>query len=65
MASTNKIVLGLMSARDYAEVQGVIHDWIREDVPLAAKMNLTPQHVAKLVERLTGSRTHFPKSDKS
>lgn len=36
---------------------------IRDDVPLAAKMNLMPWHVTKLVDRLTGATTRFVKTE--
>lgn len=53
----SKIVDGMKNALDYAKAERAVHDWIREDAPLAAKMNLTPAHVAKLVDRLVGSTT--------
>ncbi len=34
-------------------VRSIVHDWIRESLPLAGKMNLLPQHVENLVQRLT------------
>jgi len=57
MATTNKILVGLESAEDYAKTQSIIHDWIRDDLSISAKMAIHPRDVAKLVDRLTGSRT--------
>lgn len=33
-------------------IRDAIHAWIREDVPLAGKMNLMPKHVDALIEKL-------------
>ena len=52
-----KIIEGLEGAAEYARVRRHILDWIREDVPLAGKMNLYPEHVSKLVDRICGSKT--------
>jgi hypothetical protein len=52
-----KIIEGLENAAQYAAVQRAVQDWIRDDAPLAAKMNLMPTHVAKLADRICGSRT--------
>ena len=30
----------------------IIHDWIREDLPLAVKMSIRPEHVEKLLVRI-------------
>lgn len=43
---SHKILSGLEDAAEYARVRRHILDWIREDVPLAGKMNLYPQHVS-------------------
>lgn len=53
----NKILSGLVDAAEYARVRRHILDWIREDVPLAGKMNLYPEHVSKLMDRICGSKT--------
>jgi hypothetical protein len=53
----SKIRDGIERAATYAKFQRIVHDWIREDAPLAAKMNLSPSHVAKLVDRLAGTKT--------
>lgn len=55
-----KVVSGLLDALDYARVERVIHDWIREDAPVNVKMTLTPEHVAKLIDRITGAKTKVP-----
>lgn len=34
-----------------------IHKWIRDDLPLAGKMNLTSAHVDALVEKLNAARS--------
>jgi hypothetical protein len=36
--------------RDNARL--VIHEWIKNDVPVAAKMVLLPDHVEKLIDRI-------------
>lgn len=53
----HKIAAGLEAALDYAKVETAIHDWIREDAPLAVKMVASPELVAKLVDRICGSKT--------
>lgn len=30
----------------------IIHDWIREDLPLSVKMQIRPEHVEKLLLRI-------------
>jgi len=47
-------------ATEGEEMRTAIHAWIREDVPLAGKMNLMPKHVGALIEKLSGplSRLH-------
>jgi hypothetical protein len=37
---------------DRERTRKIVLDWIRDVVPLAAKMNLLPRHVDALVERL-------------
>ncbi len=54
-----KITEGLEDAVEHAKVHRAVCDWIRDDAPLAAKMSLTPEHVAKLVDRICGSVTTF------
>lgn len=55
--AANKIVAGLEDALVYSNVHRAVLDWIRDDVPLAGKMNLMPQHVNQLVDRICGSTT--------
>lgn len=52
-----KLIEGVEQAVEYARVRRHILDWIRDDVPLAGKMNLYPEHVSKLVDRICGSKT--------
>lgn len=52
-----KVLEGLQDAVEHARVERCVLDWIRDDAPMAAKMNLTPQHVAKLLDRICGSKT--------
>lgn len=58
----DKLHDGLRGAVEYAKVQRAIHDWIRDDAPVSVKMSLMPEHVAKLVDRICGSRTTVPDS---
>lgn len=57
-----KIIEGLSDAVRHASTRRIVLDWIRDDVPLAGKMNLKPEHVDKLVDRLCGSITTQPKA---
>ncbi len=57
MAGGGKIIDGLESALDYATVQRHVHEWIRDDIGLAAKMSIKPQQVAALVDRICGTKT--------
>jgi hypothetical protein len=59
-SAAQKIAIGLGDAVEYARIRRTIHEWIRDDAPLAAKMNLTPKHVSQLVDRICGSTTHCP-----
>lgn len=39
-----------------SRLRRAIHDWIREDAPLAVKMTVMPEHVAALVRRLAAEK---------
>ena len=52
------ILEGAREAEHHARVTRVIHDWIRDDLGIAAKMTIMPDQVFSLVDRLTGSTTH-------
>lgn len=58
MAMTaKKIISGLNDAERRAETLIAVHAWIREDLPIAAKMAVTPDHVTALIDRICGSTT--------
>lgn len=52
------ILKGAQEAAEYAKVRRHVFDWIRDDVGMAAKMTITPNIAAKLVDRICGSVTH-------
>lgn len=56
-ATSEHIIAGLEGALDHTLTTRKVHDWIREDLPLVAKMSIEPSHVAKLVDRLCNSHT--------
>lgn len=39
-------------AKYRAKIREAIHEWIREDVGVAIKMTITPDLVAKLIDRI-------------
>ena len=53
--AANKIVQGLEQALDHARVRSAVHAWIREDCPVVVQMSLTPEQVARLVDRVAGT----------
>lgn len=53
------IVKGAREAAEHARVTRAVYDWIRDDVGMAAKMTITPDICAKLVDRVCGTLTHF------
>lgn len=55
-----EIIEGLNCALDHARTRQAVLDWIRDDVPLATKMNLLPRDVDRLVDRICGTKTRNP-----
>jgi len=53
-----KKIDGAREATQYAKVRRAVYDWVRDDVGMAAKMTITPDICAKLVDRICGSATH-------
>lgn len=53
----NKFFEGMKDAAEDAQVRRAVLAWIRDDVPLAAKFNMQPEHVHKLVQRIAGLKT--------
>jgi hypothetical protein len=53
------ILKGAREATEHAKVTRAVYDWIRDDVGMAAKMTITPDICAKLVDRICGSTTHL------
>lgn len=43
-----------MESEEYERVKSAVLAWLKEDAPLAAKMNLTPDHMIMLVDRILG-----------
>jgi len=53
------ILKGAREATEHAKVTRAVYDWIRDDVGMAAKMTITPDVAAKLVDRICGTTTHY------
>lgn len=59
----SKVEAGSEGVADYVRVKGAIHEWIRDDAPVSVKMGLRPEHIAKLVDRICGSKTRFVETE--
>lgn len=52
-----------VEATEHAKVTRAVYDWIRDDLGLAAKMTITPEICAKLVDRICGTTTHLKEAN--